>query len=295
MKFYRPAEVPEDEPGLMCRQSRLAGIVRLVVWCAVLAIFPVFGWKLGKPWLLWIGIAVSALVIPLALRELAAMFRPTNWLLRIGTNGVWINLRSYRDRDIDPDTLSVVHLGYGEIASVGRHTESYTTPSETTGPATRPGTAGTSTEWRDEFLEIELTHDQTGDLTAALNSVRFPPAPAEHPSGPVRVRGRLPTVWIVNPSLLRIAWLSSHGPVIAPRLAQVLSRLEIYVHVAPPTRRDRPNWRKLTPEEATDLARELVHVHGETIAAAALLSRTCGISLGEASAQVQQFEEEGVV
>src|SRR5579862_7257764 len=108
MKFYRPAEVPEDDHGLWCRQSRLAGVVRLIIWCGFLAIFPISGWHLGKPWVLWIGVALAAIVIPMAVLELAAMFRATNWLLRIGSDGVWINLRSYRDRDLNPDIHSVV-------------------------------------------------------------------------------------------------------------------------------------------------------------------------------------------
>jgi len=200
---------------------------------------------------------------------------------------VWINLCSYRDRDVVPDAPSVMHLDYAEIASVGQHTESYSTPS-------RP-TADTPTEWRDKFLEIELTHDQTEELKAALNDLRFPPLPAELPNGQVPIRGRVSPVWFVNRSLLRIGWVSGHGPAIAPRMATALARLETWVRVAPPTRRERPNWRKLTPEEATDLARELVHVHGDTFAAAALLSRACGISHGEASTQVRQFEAAGIV
>ncbi len=286
MRLCRQDEVPEDEHGLLCRQSRLAGLFRLIVWSGVLAIFPVFGWKLGKPWLFWIGIAMAAVVIPMALLELAAMFRATNWLLRIGRDGVWINLRSYRDRDNDPDALSVVHLGYEEIASVGRHTEAYTTPA-------RPSSEA-ATEWRDEFLEIELTHDQTEELTGALNDLRFPPAPAQPSSGQVPVRSRVSPVWLVSPAVIRIGWVSGHGPAVLPRMATTLTRLDGSVRVAEPTRRERPNWRKLTPEAATDLARELVHVHGDTFAAADLLSRACGISYSEASAQVRQFEEEGI-
>jgi hypothetical protein len=110
----------------------------------------------------------------------------------------------------------------------------------------------------------------------------------------VLVHGRISPVWLVNPSLLRICWLSGHGTVIAPRLAQALSWLETYVCVAPPTRRERPNWRKLTPQEATDLARELVQVHGAAFGVASLLSRACGISKVEANAQVRQFEGEGM-
>jgi hypothetical protein len=287
MRLYRQAEVPQDEQGLLCRQSRLAGVVRLIVWCIVLAIPPVFGWRFGKPWVLWIFVAVAAVAVPLAVLELAAQFRATNWLLRIGTDAVWINLRSYRDREFVPDASSIVRLDYTEIASVGRHTESYTTPSK---PA-----SNASTVWRDKFLEIELTHDQTEELKAVLNNLRFPPAPAQPHSGQMRARGCVSPVWFVNPSLLRIAWTSGHGPVIAPRLARALSQLETCVRVAPPTKRERPNWLELTPEEATDLARELVHVHGATFAATDLLARACGISRAEAGAKVRQFEEARIV
>ncbi len=286
MRLYRQNEVPEDEQGLLCRQSRLAGVVRLIFWCGLLAAFPVSGWHFGKPLLLWIGLAVAALLIPLALRDLAAQFRPTNWLMQIGSDGVWINLRSYRDRDIMPDAPSVVRLDYGEIARVGQHTEAYTTPSEPT--------ADTPTEWQDKFLEIELTHDKTGEMKAALNDLRFPPLPARPPSGRVRVRGHVSPVWLVSPTVIRVGWVSGHGPVIAPQMATALARLETWVRVAPPSRRERPNWRKLTPEEATDLARELVHVHGAIFEATTLLVRAAGISHGEASAQVRQFEEEGI-
>lgn len=284
MWLYRQAEVPENEQGLLCRQSRLAGVVRLIVWCIVLAIPPAF--SRSKPWVFWGCVAVAAVVIPLAARELAAQFRATNWLMRVGADGLWINLRSYGDRDVVPDAPSVVRLGYAEITGVAQHTEAYSTPS-------RPD-SNAPTVWQDKYLEIELTHDQSEELKSALNKLRFPPAPAQPSSGPVRAQVRVSPVWFVNPSLLRVAWKSGHGPVIAPGLAQVLSQLETHVRVAPPTRRDRPNWLVLTPDEATDLARELVHVHGETFVATNLLARACHISDGEAGAQVQQFEAERI-
>jgi len=78
MRLYRQNEVPEGEQGLLCRQSRLAGVARLIVWCGVLAIPPVIGWKLGKPWLLWTFVAVAAVLIPVAVLDLAAQFRATN-------------------------------------------------------------------------------------------------------------------------------------------------------------------------------------------------------------------------
>ncbi|HEY3966713.1 MAG TPA: hypothetical protein VGM05_19275 [Planctomycetaceae bacterium] len=294
MKFYRPAEVPEDDYGLLCRQSRFAGVVRLIILCIVLAIPSVVGWNTGKPWLFWTFVAVAAVVIPMAVLDLRSMFRATNWLLRIGYDGMWINLRSYRDRDVGLDALSVVHLDYGEIAGVGQHTESYTTPSKmATGPYSNSAIGG-STAWRDQFLEIQLNHDWTEELITTLNDLRFPPAPAQSPSGNAAAQVRISPVWFVNRSVLRIAWISGHGAAILPRLPQVLGRLDGVVPLSEATRRERPNWRKLTADQATDLAREIVHVHGDGFAATALLTHVCGMSQGEANRQVRQFEETAI-
>src|SRR5215472_12994243 len=110
MKFYRQDEVPEDEQGLLCRQSRLMGVVRFIIWCSIMSIAPIGGWKSGEPWVLWIGVVVAAVVVPIALLDTAATFRATNWLLRIGRDGLWINLRSFRDKIMVPDALTVVRL-----------------------------------------------------------------------------------------------------------------------------------------------------------------------------------------
>jgi hypothetical protein len=295
MKLYRQDEVPEDEHELLCRQSRLLGIVRLMIWRGFLAVFVFFGWKLGEPWLFWIGIALAAIVIPMGVADLAATFRATNWLMRIGRDGVWINLRSYRDRDVIPDAPSVVHLDYGEIASVGRHTESYSTPSEKAAGPGAHGAVGGSTEWRDAFLEIQLNHDQTDELKVALNNLRHPAAPNQSPSGQMRANVHRSSVWLVSPDVIRIGWVSAHGSAVLPRIATALTRLDGSVRVAEPTRRKRPSWRKLTADEVAELARELVHVHGATSEATALLVRAGGIRYAEATAQIQHFEEETIV
>lgn len=292
MRLYRQDEVTEDNQGVLCRQSRSAGVVRLIVWCVVLAIPPFFGWKLSKPWLIWVFAPLAAILILMALRDLAVMFRSTNWLLRISSDGLWINLLSYRDRNVDPDVRSVVRLDYPEIASVARHTEVYATPSElTTGPGSY-GKVGGSTGWRDEFLEIQLNHDRTGDLKTALIDLRFPSAPAE-PSQQARVRVRVSPVWLVSPAVIRIAWVSAHGPAVLPRIGTALAHFEGRASVAEPTHRERPDWRKMNADQVQDLARELVDVHGATMEATALLVRAGGIKYGEACAQIQQFEQAG--
>jgi hypothetical protein len=266
--------------------------VRFIVWCGVLAVAPVLGWHLRQNWLLWIGTAVVVVVVPLMIWRLAALFRATNWLLRIGSDGLWINLRPEGDEELEG--ASVVRLDYAEIAAVGRHTESYSTPSNRNSGPTSRGAIGGSTIWKDQFLQIQLNHEQTEELKAALNNLRCQAVPGQRASARMPVRNHYLAVWLVGPAVLRIAWVSAHGRVVAPRLTRVLGRLDTYVQVAAPTRRDRPDWRKLTADEVDELARELVHVHGAAIEATALLVRGRGATNAEAQAVVQRFDAEGI-
>ncbi|HJT32227.1 MAG TPA: hypothetical protein VJ783_09300, partial [Pirellulales bacterium] len=100
MRIHSAAELPTDARGIgtWCRQSRLAGVVRFMVFSGILAIPIVCGWYFHLPWLLWLGAAAAIVLLPLLLLDLAAMFRATNWLLYIGPDGLWLNLRSYGDK-----------------------------------------------------------------------------------------------------------------------------------------------------------------------------------------------------
>jgi hypothetical protein len=289
MRFYRNADVPEDVQGMWCRQSRLAGVVRCIIFSGVVAVPAIVGWTSHHPWVLWIGTAVAVAIVPLLLMDVAKLFRATNWVLRIGPDGVWINLRSYRDKATE--TLSVVRVEYREMASVGRHTESYSTPSKMATGSGSYGAVGGSTIWRDEFLEIQLNHDQTDELKTALSNLRHPTEPDQAPLGQAPVRSGPYPVWLVSPAVLRIGWVSGHGHAVLPRIATVLARLDGSMRVAEPTRRERPDWRKMNAEEVEELARELVHVHGATFEATALLVRAGGITHAEAATRVQRCEE----
>ena len=282
MKLYHASEVPHDGRGLLCRQSRFWGAVRLFVFLGFLLIPIIWGWRSNHPVMLWIGVGLSAILIPIMWFDLAAMFRRTNWAVRIDSDGMWINLCSYRDRV--PEAASVVRLDYSEIATVAKHTEAYTTPSERVSGSGGYGKVGGDTIWRSHFLELCLTHEHADELHSALNNLR-------QQSRPMR---RYVPFWLVSPSVVRIPWLTGHGPVLAPRLEKTLAYLGTYVQVLEPTRRERPNWPRLTPEEAQELARELVNVYGDSLDAVTVLVRAAGIPYNEANRMVMQFEAEGM-
>ncbi|MDB5386234.1 MAG: hypothetical protein JWM11_1880 [Planctomycetaceae bacterium] len=296
MKLYCAAEVPADAREtheLICRESRLAAVVRLIVWSGVFITPAILGWQYGYHWVLGIGTLVFMIIFPALLRDVAGQFRETNWVLRIDSTGVWINLISYRDKV--SEGVSVVWLDYSEIASVGWHAESYSTPSQMagTGPNSQGSISG-DTIWRDVFLEIRLSHDQTGDLQAALNHLRSQAASDKRPAAQSLFRSQHFPVWLLEPAVLRVTWTSSHRVVIAPRILKVLARLETYVRLAEPTQGKRPNWNKLAVEDRLQLARELVHVHGAYSEAVTLLVRSGDMSYSDATTLVQRFEDEGI-
>src|SRR3954447_10271629 len=127
MKLVSDADMPPDAYALLCRESRLAGVVGLIVWCCALTIPPLLGWHFHHPWLIAIGVIVAIVFILALTKDLAARFRETNWIMRVGADGAWINLSSYRDKD--SKVASILHLDYTEIESARRHTEKYSTPS----------------------------------------------------------------------------------------------------------------------------------------------------------------------
>ncbi|MDB5385374.1 MAG: hypothetical protein JWM11_1020 [Planctomycetaceae bacterium] len=293
MKLCCPSEVAVETHELICRESRLAGVVRFIFWCSILAIAVIVGWQFGNPWLMWPARILFIVMIPLMLKDVVAQFRGTNWVLRISSNGVWINLTSYRDKV--SDRVSVVWLDYREIASAGRHTESYTTPSEMTGTGSASqGSISGDTSWHDVFLEIRLNHEQTSELQAVLSNVRSQAASVQGPTEQSLLPRQHFPVWLVEPAVLRITWTSGHGIVVGPRIVKALARLETNIPLAGPTQRKRPNWTKLAVHDRDELARELVHVHGARWEAVALLVRGGNIPYAEANALVQRFEEEGI-
>lgn len=287
MTIHPAAEVPTDTTGVWCRQSRVVGVVRFIVFSGVAAIPIVCGWHFQRPWLIWLGAAAAVVLLPLSLQDVAAMFSTTNWLLHIGPDGLWLNLRSYGDKASED---SIVRFEYGEISTVGKHTERYSTPTEPSSPG-----GGGSTIWKDEFIEIRLTHEETNELKTALNKLRSQPAVEQPSSKKAQIRSGYPyTVWLVSPSVLRVIWASGHGPVISPSIGRALKELGRHVRIAAPTERRRPDWRKLSPDDVAGLARELIHVHGAEFEAILLLVRAGGVASTDAKTLIRQIAAEGV-
>lgn len=255
--------------GLCCRQAPVRGLVGGLVGCAVLVASAFLVWYRGAHWIFWGTFAVvAALIVPLVLGSALAKFRSTNWLVRLGPDGQWINLRSYQNHFL-PEAATVLHLPYAEIASARRHVETWTTPAE---PNSNAGT-----HWKQESLELSLVSGDTREIARALADERGRRAGFRYTHQAVTV----PAAGVV-----RIG-CRGHNNDVVPPLSRVLEELGRHVQVDEPTRTDRGDWVKLGDTELDELVAELVR-SGDDLAASGLLMRRRGYSATEAHKIVEE-------
>ncbi len=262
MKLHSGEDLGQ-EAGLCCRQSPLRGAVGGLFACAFLVGMVLLLRHRGAPRLMWVGCALLAGVcVPIFLRGVLAKFRSTNWLLRVGPDGLWINLRPLQPRPA-AGVATAIHLGYGEIARVHRHIDTWTTP-------TGGGGSTQSTHWKLESLDLHLASGDARSLLPALVESRA--------SG----KGLPTSVTLLAPGVIRIAWRGHGlGHDVVPGLGRVLAEMGQRLVVADTTRTDRPDWRQLSDAELDELIEQLVR-SGDPLEAADLLIRRRGCSATEA-------------
>ena len=253
---------PGQTAGVCCRQSRLRGAVGALIWLIIL-FGGIFFWRhFGAPAFVWAGwVVLAGLFAPVVVRDTLAKFRPTNWVMRVEPEGLWINLLSFRQQPA-ADAATVVRVNYDEIDHAHRHIDTWTTPTEESSLA--------SCHWKLESLDLHLASDDTRDLARALARER------------AASKGGSPSVTAPAPGVLRIAWRGAglnHD--VVPALGRVLAEMSRRVTVTDTTRTDRPYWLKLSDAELEEQIEYLVR-WGETLRAAQLLRRRRGCSDAEA-------------
>lgn len=268
MKLMAPTHVGHVT-GTCCRQSPIRGLVGALTVSAALIGFVVFLRHRGVPTIAWGGCAaVAGLLSAWFLTDACAKFRSANWLLWLGPDGLWINLRSYQNRHL-PEAATILHFPYREIGSARRHFQTWSTP------ANPHSTAGT--HWKEESLELTVTHRETAEIARAL---------ADERDRRATIRGTHQAVTVPAYGVIRIAWCG-HGNDVVPSLARVLDELSQRVPVHEPTRVDRPDWCKLSEAELDELVAALVR-SGDHLEAGQLLIRRRGLSETESHAYVEE-------
>lgn len=273
MKLHRLCGVAlDDRLGRVYRQGRFMGTVSAILLGGIFGGAPFLWYFVGAPWFIWGGCGALALfIVPMIVNDLRAKFRDTNWVLRLQPDGVWINFRSYQDAS-STDGLCVVELSYAEISAARKRVDKFTVPSN----------RSRSTYHSLTSLELQLVHDRTEPLAAALVEHRNRPGVERRYFG-ISVTSK-PSHFPVSlpaPNRLRIAWRGGVGNHVAPSITDALNELTGYVRVEDPTVERSVDWKHLTDEQLDDRILELA-LAGDKIDAVKLLTVRRGYSTTEA-------------
>ena len=240
MRLLRLGDVPINERDRVFRYSPGRA---LVATCAVIGAsggLIVLGWYEGSGLAYYLaGVLLVGLLV--LRRFVAARFRPSNWLLRMGDEGVFVQFRSYLNHHFPEGDPTVVLIPYREIRSARLVRERRDVPYNDDPPAQLDRVTRV---WR-RLVELQLAVD-AAPLARALTeeSARRASTGATYRHYPVRME---------SPKTLQLEWN------VVPRADVLLDYLRQDTSIAVPIEvsHDYAHLEGLSHEEQERRLREL--------------------------------------
>lgn len=220
MKLSQTGTQDINWEAIVCRQSPMTQLIGSVVMAMLFTFFPLMWWWLEAPtWVIGMCLFAAILVVPISLGEAFAAVRKTNWLLAIQSDGIWVNLRSFRNRNFAP-ALTVVHLPWSDLDSAAA-TDGLTKLS-----------SNASSIGRTAYLEIQLAdHVQTDPLQQAImEEMQRRSMPKRFAGVKTTGRSQHAAIQLTKGNRLQFAWRSSMDS-ITPKLNEVLGELSRKIEI----------------------------------------------------------------
>lgn len=214
MKLVQTKEEQIDWEAVVCRQSPVMQLVGCFILTGLLAGAPVMWWLLEAPiWVTGMCGMLAVLIIPICVGEAISALKKTNWLLAIQSDGIWLNLRSFRNRKFAP-ALTSVFLPWNDLESAAA-ADGMTQVS-----------LGAANDVKVSFLEIQLASRVSTDelQTAIAEETKRRTIPSEFVGVKSHGRHQHTPIRMTDQHRLQIPW---RGPMdsITPRLGSVLMEL----------------------------------------------------------------------
>jgi hypothetical protein len=279
MKIYTPDQVPDVIVGRVCRQSRTISIFGTLAMMAMLAALPAYLVIIARPsmWISFPVLSFASLMVMWLTGRLVNAFRSTNWLMRIAPDGLWINLRSYLNREFAP-AATVLFVPYTEIATVNEYRIK----------RSEKDNDGT-TVWTERYLDLRLAEKVPDEVAGEISEERRREVVHEYLGGFVKSRGRNNHVPVLVPDdhTLRLSW-RGRSDFIVPSLEKTLRELGGRCTVGESTKKDVADLDKLTGEEVDQMIINCVET-GDTFGAIKLLQEKRGFNLTDAKKFVDEL------
>ena len=173
MKLLRAADLDLEPPQTVFRHGRVVPVVAVVafaaitcagawfaprVWHEVSNASSLLPWLVALPFALVCGLAWLG-ACSLALDVARAARLPSNWVLRVAGDGVYVNVRSYLNAHFDEDGPTVAWIPIADVSRVRDVTERVDTDSDVERPTRR-------------WIDLELDGVDTAELAARCDHER---------------------------------------------------------------------------------------------------------------------------
>jgi hypothetical protein len=273
--LIRSVEVPEGPHDFIFRSSRLRAVLMVLVCLGACAALLFVRWP--HPRVAYIAGCAIALGLLLARGMIGARFRPSNWLIRVADEGLYIQFRSYLNYHLCRDDPTVVFLPYSDIRSARMVRER---------ALNRDLQGHTQTETH-RYVEFDLAVDPTPLAAALAAECARPGAPEKRWYGSSTTLYRAYPVLMQNPPFLRVEWR------VVPGVAVFFEALKSRVMIAEAVsiREDFAHLQSL-PRDQQERRLHDLDQRGQTIAAVYMARRLFGLDLTAATKFVDDLRGE---
>jgi hypothetical protein len=272
LKFLKESDVPRQPGDAVFRQTWLGKLAVFLIF-SILSAGLLSARSLGfdlNPIIAYLSggsLVVFALV---ALAILRAALRPSNWMLRVAHNGLYLKYRSYRNHDFSPEDLTVVFIPRAEIVWLRGRIEDDVLPAR--------GQDNSDLRKRRHQLLIKLHDDDQAALDDQLRQERQRWSPGRRVKGKVR---HYP-VRVLPGGLIEVDWSGSVG------LGRALRLLGRTYRIEQQEQYKQAGFDGLTDEELE--ARLMAFAErGDTISAVIVAKRLYGYDTTEARKFVEEL------
>jgi hypothetical protein len=271
----RTVEVPETPRDRLFRASRWHAVLLVLVCASACAAMIWRRWPAPRP---SYYISAAILLLLFLLRGfITARFHPSNWLVRMSDEGLFLHFRSYLNEHLPAEDPTVFFLSFGDIRSARRVREWLTVR-----------TMDNSSETQiHHYVELELAIDPTPLAQALAEECARPAVPEKRWYGTSSTLYRDYPVLMQSPPFLRLEWR------VAPSAQAFLKGLRGRVEIAEPisVSQDFTGMQTLTRGEQDKRLRELDQ-RGQTMAAVYIARKLHAFDLTQATEYVKNLHGE---
>jgi hypothetical protein len=278
MRLLHPEDMPPIVQGIVCRQSRVTTFFGSVLMLAMMVGMPsLMLWRAhGWWWLDAIAAMVGLLLVKWIVTNACRTLQSTNWLMQVSPDSVWINIRSYANRDFAP-AQTVIELPIKEIKCVGELIQKRI-----------EHISDRKTRVTERFLEIRCTQPVPSAIKAEIADERRRFASGSAIGGLITYSSRAghQSVTVPEDDLIRIAW-RNQTDWIAPSPSRTLREFQGRTVIAGPVQTDFTRPEKISPDQLDGLILRLIESN-DRIAAIKLLQEQRGYSTTDANKFVKE-------